>query len=392
MSAHFTALADLSVSETHWLWAERVPLGAITTLEGMPGCGKSLLIADLAARLTTGRAFPECEASLPPSAAILMQAEDRPETTRSRVEAAEGDLQRVLVVGQATSAEAIRLPRDFELLADGVREHRAKLLVIDPASAWFDANLSSERSVRQSLGPLANLAAQEELAIIIVRHLTKSGGSNPIYRGAGSIGLIGAARSGLLVAADPLDSSSKLLAHFKSNVGELATTLRFAICNKADVPTVDWRGRSTISPQELSSDAGFERGHALREAIQGLFAILGDGPLRAGEVEKRLRQAGINTRTLRRAKECLGIVSKRQGFGPGSVFYWQMDREHELVSRLWAGEIDVISDQLFHGDDTKGACPEASNGRLGSSSADGQQRSPHRGDEDDPDTTSRSPK
>jgi len=42
----------------HWLWPSRIPLGKLTLLIGDPGTGKSLLAADLAARVSAGLPLP----------------------------------------------------------------------------------------------------------------------------------------------------------------------------------------------------------------------------------------------------------------------------------------------------------------------------------------------
>ncbi len=47
------AYNTVEVKEVAWLWQGRIPLGAITLLDGDPGLGKSLLTLDLAARVTS---------------------------------------------------------------------------------------------------------------------------------------------------------------------------------------------------------------------------------------------------------------------------------------------------------------------------------------------------
>src|SRR5690348_9663517 len=42
-----------------WLWPHRLALGELALLEGDPGLGKSVLLLDLCARLTTGRPCPD---------------------------------------------------------------------------------------------------------------------------------------------------------------------------------------------------------------------------------------------------------------------------------------------------------------------------------------------
>ena len=76
-------------------------------------------------------------------------------------------------------------------------------------------NSHRDQDVRRALAPLAKLAEDTGAAVLIVRHLNKSSGGNPLYRG-GSIGIIGAARSALLVASHPEDESRRVLATLKA--------------------------------------------------------------------------------------------------------------------------------------------------------------------------------
>jgi hypothetical protein len=50
---------------TRWLWPGRVALGQVTLVAGEPGAGSSLLLMDLASRVTRGRALPG--SALPPT-------------------------------------------------------------------------------------------------------------------------------------------------------------------------------------------------------------------------------------------------------------------------------------------------------------------------------------
>jgi hypothetical protein len=66
-------------------------------------------------------------------------------------------------------------------------------------------------------------------AVICQRHLNKGNAPKAMYRGGGSIAIVGHARSALLVAQDPDDEQKRLLAVVKANRGALAPTLRFTL-------------------------------------------------------------------------------------------------------------------------------------------------------------------
>src|SRR5258708_17584462 len=42
-----------------WLWPGKIPRGRVTLIEGPAGAGKSMVALDLAARLSSGRAWPD---------------------------------------------------------------------------------------------------------------------------------------------------------------------------------------------------------------------------------------------------------------------------------------------------------------------------------------------
>jgi len=211
-----------------WLWADRVPRGAITILEGDPGCDKSTLVYDLAARVSTGKRMPASSAAGPPGGVLLFEDEDPPGVIRRNLTASGADLARVLLYDRGS-----RYGRPLSLVLDGafleaeIRKNQVRLVVFDPLTPFLDGGVQNDRSVRSALGPLSAICERTGAAAILVRHLSKARSANVLYQGAGSIGLIAAARSGLLVARDPANLQQRVIAHFKSNLGPLAPSLAF---------------------------------------------------------------------------------------------------------------------------------------------------------------------
>src|SRR5262249_26774409 len=87
---------------------------------------------------------------------------------------------------------------------------------------------ASDQSVRSVLTPLARLAQDHSCAILMVRHLSKKG-RHAIYRGGGSIGILGACRSAWLTGRDPTDPSRFILAQTKSNLAAQLPALAYKI-------------------------------------------------------------------------------------------------------------------------------------------------------------------
>jgi hypothetical protein len=338
-------ILDLSRIEPRplaWLWPGRIPLGTLTILDGDPGLGKSTLLLDLAARLTTATPMPDPQppnplhpplSTLHPHPVLLLSAEDDPATTlRPRLEAAGAELARCIAIPfqpRDPHEEPFRIPRDLSDLARLVARSGARLVIVDPLLPFLDPRVSphSDRSIRNALAPLVVIAERLALAVVLVRHLTKQPARSPLHRGSGSIGLIGLARSGLLVARDPDDPSGArcLLLSTKANLAAPPPTLAYRLATAPNgASIVRWDGHSPHTPETALAGLPTDttRPDALAEAKAILTAILADGPLPADAVRRQAAQAGLGPNLLWRSKLALGIRSHKVGGPRHSVQSW----------------------------------------------------------------------
>jgi RecA-family ATPase len=198
-------LTEIPEEPIQWVWQDRIPLGAVTIIDGDPGESKSHLTYDLAARVTVGKPMPLCKGKSKKGGVVLIQAEDgMSAVVKPTIQAAGGDISKIRVYDRERFMEhALVLPDDMELIKTAVKEVKARLVVVDPLTHFIGGNPNSDVSVRKALGPLAALAEKENFAAVVVRHHNKGGSGNPLYRGSGSIGIIGLARSAYWVASDP---------------------------------------------------------------------------------------------------------------------------------------------------------------------------------------------
>lgn len=321
-------VADVEPERVEWLWDGRVPRGMITLVDGDPGLGKSTLTLDLAARVSRGRAMP-CDAhdlDRAPAYVILMTAEDHiAATIRPRLEAAGADVTRVHVITAMPrpgdqDAPPTLAPEDVARLESAIVAHRAALVVIDPLMAYLPGEINSYRDqdVRRVLRPLAAVAERTGAAIVVVRHLRKGDGS-ALYRGGGSIGIAGAARSVLLVALAPSDGSDaadkgeRIVASTKSNLGRAPAALRWRLVDSPDhgVARIKWLGvaRGVTADQLAAPPPTNEDRRGRARVVEALRTVLADGPIHVRDAERLVAEmTGASRRTIERARTELGVV------------------------------------------------------------------------------------
>jgi archaellum biogenesis ATPase FlaH len=249
-----TVLSEVETHPIEWLWQGRIPLGKITILDGDPGVGKSLIAINIAACISAGRPMPDGTPGIQGGVILIAPEDSSADTIKPRLEAAGGDLTQVLLLNTMEIFDVKRrgvydypfsLSRDMQDLEIIINRRNAKLVVLDPLMAVLgrEVSASSDQDIREVLTPLAQLAERTKCAILIIRHLNKGNSSNSLYRGAGSIGIIGAARMGLIVVRDPNDEQRCILATTKNNLSKHASHLIYQIVeNEQRIPSTQWLG------------------------------------------------------------------------------------------------------------------------------------------------------
>jgi hypothetical protein len=116
------------------------------------------------------------------------------------------------------------------------------------------------------------LAESTNCAFLIVRHLKKGTSDNPLYRGAGAIGIIAAARTCLTIFYDPADEKKRVLAVTKSNLSELPHHLSYQIApGESLTPHIQWLGDINLDISTLTGpgiNLSFPRQEIIK-ALQG---------------------------------------------------------------------------------------------------------------------------
>jgi hypothetical protein len=315
-------LADVQPEPLTWIWPGRLAAGKLALLVGDPGLGKSWISLDVAARLSAGLAWPD-GGSAPAGPVLLLSAEDGlADTIRPRLDALGADVTQVhhlAVLRTAERERAVQLT-DVAALERAIRETHARLMIIDPTSAYLGSTDSHrDAEVRGLMAPLAALAERTGAAILGIMHLAKDRQQPAIYRAVGSIAFAAAARLVLAVAADPDREGRRIVAPVKSNLSTAPAALAYSLATGRLVwelaPVADADVDVLLAGPALSRQ---ERG----DVEAWLSDLLADGPMRARIVHVAAREAGFVWRTVERAKHRLGIEATRVGGVAADGQWW----------------------------------------------------------------------
>jgi RecA-family ATPase len=348
-------LSTVQPEEITWLWPGRLARGKLTIMAGDPGLGKSFATLDMAARISTGRSWPD-GSSAPKGDVLLLSAEDGiGDTVVPRLRAMGADMERVHVLdcvleGTDERERLFRLSTDLEALEEALEEVRPLLVVVDPLSAYL-AGVDSHKSaeVRGALAPLMSLGERTGVAVLCNSHLTKGEGRNALYRVTGSLDFVAAARAAYLVAEDPDDEERRLILTAKMNIAQQPEGIAYRLIDGAVV----WDPEPvTVSLADVLNPN--REGRAKFEAAKTLLLdMLADGPTAESEIQARARQEDISATTLRRAKAALYVKSEKRGVLGG--WHWSLPTGEEsfedgptptpqLVTTFDSSPVDSLED------------------------------------------------
>ncbi len=326
MECSTVKLSELKPRKLSWLWGHRMPLAKLVMLAGDPGIGKSYFTTWLAARVTNADAFPDGPTGLrkPADVVFLSAEDDATDTILPRCQQAGVDLARMHVIDGVVRGEAreegFSLDRHLEALEATLRKlERPRLVVIDPVSAYMgDVDSNSNTQVRGVLRGLADLAHKYGPTILCVTHLSKSqlGGTKAVYRTMGSLAFVAAARLAYYVSTvqneQGKDTGERCIAMVKNNIGPLQPSMTYSITDAG----FQWMNlRSQITVEQLERGTLEAAGSIASEGEDLLRELLSQGPRKCQDVIQAGERKGISAATMNRAKNRLGVRSKKEGSG-----------------------------------------------------------------------------
>jgi DNA repair protein RadA/Sms len=311
------SMDTIQEEEVKWLWKPYIPFGKLTIIQGDPGEGKTTFALQLAALLSLGKGFAESEniGVTEPVNVIYQTAEDGlADTVKPRLISAGADCSKIKVIDDSEKS----LSMDDERLELAINMTGAKALILDPLQAYLGDKVDMNRAneAREMTKKLGAIAERTGCAVILIGHMNKGSGAKAAYRGIGSIDFFAIARSVLLVARVPEDSTIRAVAQIKSNLALEGDTMAFRLAENG----FTWIGEYDISTEELL--AGYSNSDKHKAAEDFLKKILSKGQnVPASSVFSQAKAIGVSKRTIENVKQELGIKSIKDG----ASWIWKMD-------------------------------------------------------------------
>jgi hypothetical protein len=210
--------------------------------------------------------------------------------------------------------------------------------------------------VRGVLEPIGEFAERMRGAVLSVTHFSKAGASTntkALHRFIGSIAFIGAPRIAQVVIEDSEDDR-RLLLHAKNNLAPPPLGLAYRIKERIvgnpgraiTAPYVAWDAEhvDVTADQAMAADNSHKDYSASVEAEDFLHEVLADGEMPQKKVKAEAEGAGLSWRTVRRAKDRLGIKPYKERGKEHGGWLWSFPQGgHDAEQHAHVRKLDPLA-------------------------------------------------
>ena len=313
--------SEVEATYVKWVWYPYIPSGKITILQGDPGDGKSLLIVNIIAAITSDHTLPGDSTSLRQGKVIYQCSEDGlADTIKPRLQKAGADCSKVAFIHETECG----LTLDDERLRNAIQQFRAKLVVIDPVQAYLgDAEISNAKCIRRIMRRLSLWADMYDCAVVLVGHLNKNEHSKDLYRSLGSIDIMAAARSVLQIERGE-ESGKRIICQLKNSLAPFGQSIGFQIVANG---TIVWDEVASPHADATSFCTPVSKSALTKQEIGAKIIrdALSIGPRLSVDIFRLCEEAGISTRTAKKIKTDIGVNTYKKG----GQWYWCIDCREE---------------------------------------------------------------
>lgn len=244
--------ADVPYEEPKWTIAPYFQRGKGTLIQGDSGSGKTAFVCAIAAHVSTGKPLLNSTVETPGNVLVLSVEDDQP-ILRGRIEASGGDLTKIFFHNNPAGL-TFTSPEIWSI----VKQYKIKLIIFDPFQAFLGSGIDMFRAneTRPVLARLFELCDQEDCAVIIVAHTSKSSDKSAVNRSLGSVDIPASMRSVMQLIRNPDNPDQCIMVHVKSSNAPRGRSIAYTIGDRGGV---HWDGYSPITVEDLGSIAKREK-------------------------------------------------------------------------------------------------------------------------------------
>ena len=306
-----SSAADIVIAEPEWLIPGYVPRYGITTLGGEGGTGKTSIICNIVAAVTTGKhPFMLDGIQIPfqgePERVLLFSAEDSWEYVLGQRLINNGANMDLINFLSPSNPEFVNLNLNGELLKDFIADYKPGLVILDPIQSFIPEKLrmGDRNAMRKCFTPLLGYGETYKTTFIIVVHVNKQSGVYGRKRIADSSDIWDASRS-VLMLGETQEKGIRYLSQEKSNYGRLEQTVLYTL-NDKNVPIfksyTDKKDRDYVMAESRERSVA----PALEDAkIFILDTLREQKQMEVSELDGLAKASGISTNALKNAKAAL---------------------------------------------------------------------------------------
>lgn len=338
---------DIEEEEIRWIYQPYVPRGKVTLCAAYPGTGKTYLLCYMAACVSTGRSFFNIVPfSNKPGKVIYLTSEDGiGDTIKKRLRICGADMKNAFAVNDNKN----QLLFDSPEIEEYMRDVRPDLMIFDPFQSYIggEVDMNAPNKTREQMGHIVELADKYDVAVVIICHFNKNGKGDAITRVLGSTDIMGACRSYIALGNVPGEEDMKFMSHEKSSLDKKGKTILFEI--DPDKGGIVYLGENCLSMDDYTAIRSKKRvkdAPAVEAAKQFIVNNMPEGRRLAKELFNLAKGNKISERSLQRAREELGIITRRtKGFPSQSE--WILPGHEEGEPEPKQEELDLQTDQAL---------------------------------------------
>lgn len=182
--------------------------------------------------------------------------------------------------------------------------------------------MNAPNETRDKLNRIADLAEKYDVAVVLICHFNKNGKGDAITRVLGSTDIMGICRSYIALGSVPGEDSMKFMSHEKSSLAKRGKTILFEI--DPDNGGVVYLGENNLTMDDYTAIRNKKRVNnapAIEAAKQFIVTNMPEGRRLAKEIKNLATANKISDGSLQRAREELGIITKKtKEYPPRSIW------------------------------------------------------------------------